>query len=213
MDKATVISIYPKRIEERKHTIEPGFFVVPAGSFEKPAVLVVGPSSWWREIDEQQPLLEIPVSSIQIAESVVRDYANGIFVCNMADSMPGLFYTPGEYTSEQVKISFKEELLSAQAKQKKFYQNLVTAGDSLWARSNGNPLTVSEDMRMAARELNLTGSKDWMRDFAAVDMVRCKACGSLKNPLYPICATCHFPDPEHPMTKELLAAKGILPKG
>jgi len=213
MDKATVVSIYPKAIEERKHTIEPGLFVIPAGSYEHPAVLVVGPSSWWREIDEEQPILEIPVGSIQIAESVVRDYCNGVFACNMGDSMPGMFFVMGNYTSAEVKAKFKTELDKALVKQKKLYEHLVKAADGLWARSNGNPLTVSEDMRMAARELNLAGTKDWMRDFAMIDMVRCKACGSLKNPQYPICATCHFPDPDHPMTATLLAAKSVMPKG
>lgn len=208
MDKATVVSIYPKAIEEVKHTIEPGRFAIAAGSYEKPALLVVGPSSWWREIDEEQPLLEIPVSSIQIADSVVRDYCNGILGSNMGDIMPGLFYVAGEHTIESIRKSFQKELDKAKIKQHKFYTLLVTLADALWARSQGNPLAISDDMRMAARELNLTETKDWMRDFKMVNMVRCKACGSLKNPDYPICSSCHFPDPDHPMTKQLLAIKG-----
>lgn len=212
MDRATVVSIYPKEREERKCTIEPGLFIVPAGSMDKPGVLVVGPSSWWREIDEEQPLLEIPVGSIQIAESVVRDWANGIFACNMGDSMPGWFYVAGEHTSEDIKTKFKGELEKANQKQRKWYDNLVNAADSLWARSQGNPLAISDDMRMAARELGLADTKDWMKNFRAINMVRCKACGNLKNPEFPICASCHFPDPEHPMTAQLLAMSKALPK-
>lgn len=222
LDKATVVSIYPKEIDERKHTIQPGRFVIPPGSFENPALLIVGPSSWWREIDEEQPLLEIPVSSIQIADSVVRDYCNGIFCCDMSASMPGLFYVAGAKINEKgepllietldwVKKEYKSQLLAAKTRQQTFYSTLVKAADSLWARSNGNPLTISDDMRMAARELGLSSTKDWMKDFQMVEMVRCKACGSLKNPLYPICATCHFPDPDHPMTKQLLAMRQQLP--
>src|SRR5687768_15368088 len=78
MDKATIISIYPKPIHEQKWTIEPGVFDIPAGSVESPGLLVVGPSSWWREIDYEQPLLEIPVGSIQIADSIVKDWSNGL---------------------------------------------------------------------------------------------------------------------------------------
>lgn len=211
-DKATVVSIYPRQVEERKCTIEPGIFVVPAGSMDKPGCLVVGPSSWWREVDEEQPLLEIPVSSILIAESVVRDWANGLFACNMGDSMPGWFYVPGEHTSETIKANFKTELERANTKQRKWYQNLTQAADSLWARSQGNPLCITQDMRDAARELNLTGTKDWMKDFTMINMVRCKACGSLKNPEFPICATCRFPDPDHPMTKQLLEMSKSMPK-
>jgi hypothetical protein len=76
MDKTTIVSIYPNEIIETKPTIQPGRFVIPAGSFEKPSITVVGPSSWWREIDMDQPLLEIPVSSVQIADSVIKDYCN-----------------------------------------------------------------------------------------------------------------------------------------
>jgi hypothetical protein len=218
LDKSTVISICPKILFDRKPTLQPGEFFVEAGTFEKPSILIVGPSSWWRDIDEDQPLLEIPVSSIQIADSIVRDYINGILACNMADSMPGWFYVPGakvdkdgnpdnKATLEWIKVEYKSELAKADTRQKNWYNTLIKMADSLWARSNGNPLAISDDMRLAAREMNLSQTKDWMKDFQMVDMVRCKACGSLKNPLYPICASCHFPDPDHPMTSRLLETK------
>lgn len=212
MDKSTVVSIFPKDINEVKHTIEPGRFQIKAGTYESPSILVVGPSSWWREIDEEQPLLEIPVSSIQIADAIVKDYCNGILACNMGDSMPGMFYVPGEHTIVGIKKQYQHLLDAAKVKQKTFYESLVKLADMLWARSQGNPLAISDDMRLAARELNLTSVKDWMKDFTMINMVRCKACGSLKNPEFPICATCHFPDPDHPMTKQLLEMKQGLPK-
>lgn len=223
LDKSTVVSIYPKPVDEKKPTIQPGIFQIRPGSVQKPEILVVGPSSWWRDIDEDQPLLEIPVSSIQIADSIVRDYCNGILGCDMAESMPGLFYVPGaktdakgnadyDATRKWVLSEYKTQLEAADRRQKNWYSVLIKLADSLWARSNGNPLAISDDMRMAARELNLTQVKDWMKDFQMVDMVRCKACGSLKNPQYPICAACHFPDPDHPMTKQLLEMKNQMPQ-
>lgn len=223
LDKSTVISIFPKDIEEKKCTIQPGIFKIPAGSFENPGILVVGPSSWWRDIDEEQPLLEIPVSSIQIADSVVRDYLNGYLACNMDSHMPGLFYVMGCKTDKEgktdtlatlewVKKEYKGELEKARTRQQAWYTLLIKMADSLWARSNGNPLAIADDMRLAARELNLTATKDWMKDFTMIDMVRCKACGSLKNPQFPICAQCHYPDPEHPLTKDILAARDKMPR-
>lgn len=201
LDKSTVVSIFPKELDERKVTIEPGRFIVPAGSFEKPAILVVGPSSWWRDIDDTQPLLEIPQSSIQIADSIVKDYCNGLLGCNMGDAMPGLFYVPGEFDVAGLRKSYQHELENAAKRQKNFYSALVRLADSLWARSNGNPLAISEDMRLAARELNLASKKDWMKDFEMVDMSRCKACGSLRNPEYPVCPTCKaIDDPEKAKT-------------
>jgi len=189
LDKSTVVSILPKQIDEVKHTIQPGRFIIPPGSYDKPALLVVGSSSWWKETDEGQPMLEIPHSSIQIADSIVKDYCNGILACNMGDIMPGLFYVPGSYDVEKLKKEYKKELDEALVRQRNWFSELVKLGDILWARSNGNPLTISEDMRLAANELNLT-NKEWLRDVQVMELVRCKACGSLKNPAYPICPTC-----------------------
>ena len=196
MDKSTIVSILPKPISERKATITPGFFHLGPGSFDSPSILVVGPSSWWREIDENQPLLEIPVSSIQIADSVVRDYANGLLACNMADQMPGLFYLPGEYTVERLRKEHLPMLEKARLNQKKWFLELVRIADILWSRSNGNPLSISDDARLACKELNITG-KPWLGDLQTAELVRCVACGSLRNQHYPICQTCKaIADPE-----------------
>jgi hypothetical protein len=196
MDKSTVVSILPKPISEKKATIQPGIFELPAGSYDKPALLVVGPSSWWREVDENQPLLEIPVSSIQIADSIVRDYCNGLLACNMADQMPGLFYVPGEYTVAKLKLEHAPLLQKAQTTQKKWFLELVRIADILWSRSNGNPLSISDDARLACKELNIT-SKPWLGDMQTAELIRCVACGALRNSQYPICQTCKaIADPE-----------------
>lgn len=190
MDKSTVVSILPKYILERKATIMPGVFELLPGSFEKPSLLAVGPSSWWREVDENQPLLEIPVSSIQIADSIVRDYCNGLLACNMSDQMPGLFYVPGEMTLEKLKKDHMSLLVDAQAKQKKWYLELIKMADILWSRSNGNPLSISDDARLGCRELNIS-NKPWLGDIQTMELVRCIACGNLRNPNFPICQSCH----------------------
>lgn len=205
-DKTTIVSIYPKKVDEVKHTIMPGRFIIEPGSFEKPTSLVVGPSSWWREIDQDQPLLEIPVSSILIAESVVKDYCNGILGCNMGDQMPGLFYIPGEFDIPTIQKQFTQELTAANNRQRKYFQELLRLADSLWARSQGNPLAISDDMRLAAQQLGITG-KDWMKDFVMVSMTRCKFCGALKNPEFPVCASCRAVDSSHPAAKDIKFAQ------
>lgn len=195
MDRTTVVSIYPKMIHETKATIQPGIFIIPAGSYEKPSTLIVGPSSWWKELPEEQPLLEIPSSSIQIADSIVRDYCIGILESNMADCMPGLFYLPGSVSIKELKEKYQLQLDKANAKQTVWFHALVKAGDVLWARSNGNPLSVSDDMRMAARALGVT--KDWMVNMDNTEMVKCKACGVLNNSAVVVCPNCKvIIDPE-----------------
>jgi len=196
MDKSTIVSILPKEINERKPTMQPGFFNIGPGSFDSPAILVIGSSSWWKEIDENQPLLEIPVSSIQVADAIVTDYVNGLLACNMADMTPGLFYLPGEYTVEKLKKEHMPLLVAARDKQRKWYMELVRIADILWSRSNGNPLAISTDARIACAELNIT-NKPWLGDSQTAELVRCIACGSLRNGAYPICQTCKaIADPE-----------------
>lgn len=190
MDKSTIISIYPHRIEEKKPTIQPGVFVIEPGTYERPSTLVVGPSSWWKDLDVEQPLLEIPVSSIQIADSVIRDYANGLDGCDMADKMPGLFFLPGTHTADAAKREHKALFDQAAARQKNWFAELVKTADILWARSGGNPICISDDMRLAAKELQLK-DKSWMANSTAMELVNCRFCGALVRPGFPVCGQCH----------------------
>lgn len=201
LDKCTIYSIFPgvnnEGIVEVKHTIFPGKFVIPPGDYEKPSLLVVGPSSWWRELDEDQPLLEITNSSIQIADSVIKDFANGLIECDMNGAMPGLFYVQGEHKVEDLKKpDFKLRLDKANQVQKNWYSKLVRLADSFWARTGGNPLAIPALSKLAARELGL--DKEWTKDLQQVESVRCVGCGSLKNPAYPVCPTCKTIDLTHP---------------
>lgn len=189
MDKSTVVSIYPIPLKEKKVTLMPGRFNVPAGSYDKPSILVVGPSSWWKEVDENQPLLEIPVHSVLIAESIVNDYCKGLLKCNMQDAMPGLFSIVGEVTLDVIKTKYKALLDKANDNQKRWYTALVKEADTQWSRTNGNPIAISDLMRLAARELG-QNTKEWLQDFQATETIRCVACGNMRNPLYPICPVC-----------------------
>lgn len=189
MDKSTVISIYPKRIEETKHTLQPGTFVIEAGSYEKPSLLVIGTSSWWKEIDPEQPPVEIPQSSVVVAESIVNDYCNGLLACDMGEKRPGIFWLPGELSVVDIKTKHKPLLDRALARQRNWYAELVKFADILWARSNGNPISIGNDMRLAAQELNFK-TKPWMQDFTTMELTNCPACGTLRNNNYPVCSNC-----------------------
>src|SRR5258708_340276 len=78
LDKATIVSIFPRTIVENKVSIQPGNFIIPGGSIDKPGILEVEPSSWWKDVSMDEPLLEIPVSAVRIADSIIKDYCNGI---------------------------------------------------------------------------------------------------------------------------------------
>lgn len=204
LDKATIVSIFPKEIREVKETIQPREFHIAPGSYESPAVAVVGPASWWRDIDIEQPLLEIPVSAVQVAHSVIMDYCNGMLGCDMSSSMPGLFYVPGEFTKEDILKNYKVKLAETKVKQQNWYAILIKLADSLWARGNGNPLVIWDEMRLAARELGI--EKVWIKDYQNIEMTKCFACGALRNPEFPICSNCKNVDMSHPRAKEIKIA-------
>jgi hypothetical protein len=202
MDKCTIVSIFPKEVEEVKPTIEPGKFIIPAGTLENPAILVIGSSSWWKDYDYEQPLLEIVNSSIQVADSIIKDWCNGMLGCNMGDAMPGLFFVLGEHKAIEIKMNYKNKLDEMSAKQTNWYRVLVRLADSLWARTSGNPLAIWDEMRLAARELNLN-DKPWLKDYQQAELIRCAACGGMRDPNYPICPTCKSIDMSHPEAKNL----------
>lgn len=202
MDKCTIVSIFPKAIDEVKYTIEPGKFHVDAGSLENPAILVVGSSSWWKDVDVEQPMLEMQRSSIEVADAVVVDYCGSMLACNMADCMPGLFFVLGAATKAEIKMKYKDKLNEVNEKQNNWYKILIRLADSLWARSNGNPLVVSDEMRLAARSLNFN-EKPWLKDFVTIEKIPCKGCGTLKHPDYPVCPICKTIDLTHPDSKNL----------
>lgn len=189
LDKATIVSIYPKAIREVKHTIQPGIFEIAAGNENNPALLVVGPSSWWRDIGEEMPLVEIPNGAIQVADSFVKDFCNGLPEVD-ENSYPGLFFIPGEVDIENIKKNYSAAFKTAVVKQKNWFNNLVRLADSDWAKTNGNPRAVSDLSKMAAKALGLE-DRPWMKSTIDVAKVACVACGNLRNPAFPICPSCN----------------------
>lgn len=190
-DKSTIFSIYPKEIKDNHWTVQPGRFIIPAGNYEKPGILVVGSSSWWREIAENQPLLEIPNSSLQVADAVVKNYCSGLLGCNMTDAMPGIFWVPGEKSLINLKIDSDLQALLELAKKKQdaYWLNVINITDKFWAKTNGNPLSVSDDSRLAAEVMGVKG-KDWMINFTMIENVSCPACGTPRKTAFPVCAAC-----------------------
>ena len=45
--------------------------------------------------------------------------------------------------------------------------------------------------------------KPWLMDFNIVEMKPCVMCGTLKNPLYPVCGKCKAIDMTNPLAKDV----------
>ncbi len=188
LDKASIVSIFPFDIHEVIHTIQPSSYFIPKGSIEKPTIVVIGGASWWREINEDEPLLEIPVPAITVAKNLVDNWVSGLLDVQFGLQQPGVFAIPGVVTEKVLRENYRDALAAAETKQKEWMLALIKSADKDWARSNGNPLSVNDLSRHAARTLNI--EKPWIKDYQAAALVNCVACGSLRNPVYPICPSC-----------------------
>jgi len=188
-DKTTIVNLFPREIREKKPTLVPGEFVIPAAPKNDFSFIIISPASWFREIDESQPALEIPVNSFELANSIVRDYCNGLVGCDMEDKMPGLAVIPGALTREEIIKNHSDKLEIAKTKQDNWFKELVLLADVLWARTQGNPLAITNDARLAAEMLNLK-NKPWLGDVRVFELEPCPACGTMRNPAYPICHNC-----------------------
>src|SRR3972149_6495957 len=82
LDRSTVISIYPKDIVEVKHTIQPGIFKIPKGSYKVPSITVIGPSSWWRVAVVAAETRETGHSTLGLIHGLQRVLPNGLLASN-----------------------------------------------------------------------------------------------------------------------------------
>lgn len=198
MDKCTIVSIYPRAIEENKPTIFPQNYRIeaaPRGGFS--LLVVDGASYFTQPMMEGQPPNEIQINAAQLADSIVKDFLNSIWLSNSGGRGPGLFFIPGEYTEKTILTAkdyngktFNELMEVAKARQKAWFTELMNAADELWARTNGNPRAVPDDARLAAIELGVEKSKPWMENTVAAQLDRCPACGEMVDLNYPVCKGC-----------------------
>lgn len=188
-DKSTVVSIYPRVLFDRKVSLFPGVFKVEPGYANAPATLTLGPSHWMLNIPLEDRSIAYPVSSYRVATAFVQDKIKA-FHCYTPDAMPGVFVLHGVHDSIAVLKNNVKEIKEAAEKQKRWYEALVKEADVLWARTNGNPLAISNDARLAAEQLQLGEGKTWMQDFKTLQMTNCPACGVLRNGNFPICGNC-----------------------
>jgi hypothetical protein len=189
LDISTIISIYPNAFTEKK-AMMPEWYHIPAGSYEEPGFLVCPGASSWREMMDTRQTIEIPISSVSVAESVIRDWMIGILEVQMGHAQPGVFFLPGEWDNNKLRGNLDAMMVLNKARelQNNWFLNLINVGDALWARSGGNPLVISDLMRTAAQRMGL--DKPWMKNFTAVRMTPCPACGVMVMPGFPICANC-----------------------
>ncbi len=190
LDVSTIISMYPRGFTEKKQMM-PEWYHIPAGSYEVPSFVVVHGASSYLEMRDTQQTIEVPISSISVAESIIRDWMIGILEVQLGHAQPGVFFLPGEWKLDKLKKDEDATKIFERVNQmqRNWFLALVNLADSFWAKSNGNPNAISDLFRVAAEVIQIKG-KPWMQNFQAVRMQNCPACGHMIMPGFPVCSNC-----------------------
>jgi len=186
-DSATVVSLLPVEIKESKPGLYPGTYVIPPaparGDF---SILVVHDGVHYVPQLERPPYQAVTLAR-EIAKSLVDDYKEGSLGIDEG-AEPGLFFTSGELTKEEVKKELKEKLLDAADKQLHWYIALVKIADIEWAQHVGNHNVISTMMRHAAQALGL--EKEWMIDPNQLQLIYCPVCRNNVSAHALVCGAC-----------------------
>lgn len=204
MDKTTIVSVYPREVIDIKATLFPSRFIIPAAKNDDFSLLIIEGASYFipSMIGSQAPT-EVQVNSMMLAESILHDSIPSMNLVT-SNARPGVFCIPGEYDRTSILKykhadgrSFKELLELARTWQQNYWTSVIDEADYFWSKSNGNPKVIPEDAKLAVNILGLEKAKPWMNNVVASQLINCKACGEMINPIYPVCRHCKaIIDPE-----------------
>ena len=186
INAATVVSVFPLEVRERKPGLYPGDFTIPAakkGDFE---ILVIGPSSFPVYLDEYRGSLRVPTSAQEVARSIVDDY-RPTHLGFKDNNGPGIFWVEGEHTKDQVKAKFADKIKEAEQSQLYWFRELIKISDDLWAMTHKH-MAISDLARIACGYLGLEREWQIRADFDSLSV--CPACGSEVIKGVAVCQKC-----------------------
>ncbi len=188
---ATIVTLLPFEIVERKPGLIPGQFEIPKAAINDFEVLVIGDSFHYIYLDSDRGSIPSTDPALKVAQSIVYDYVSSQLL-REDGAEPGLFCVPGRLTKNEVKLQYAKHLEDAKARQKRWYEKLISLADDDWAM-NHRRKGISDLSRHAARAL--LASRDWLNVAdddrpITVAAVECPACFSAVRPEAMICAVC-----------------------
>src|SRR5574341_691308 len=212
MSVATIVSIYPKLINEKKSShMEPAEITIPACEKDGAAYPDFNPFTipiYYAITSIYQmegKWIRFPVPAYDYAKSIVDDFfRSNIEVVPDFESPvgPGIFaideaYARAEVIKENgydvksaaawVKTNYASELKRAERGQDRWFQILVNRADADFSK-NRNYRAISDLHRFAAKKLGI--ERDWTKDITLQAIFKCPACRLSIDPLSLICPNC-----------------------
>lgn len=193
--EATVVSLLPFQISEKKPGLIPEDYVLLPSDGKTPSVLVI-PDNVECPIYRggEMPPFRAPVRAEALAKGIVECYNQSQWGYE-TDCHPALFWVPGKWTPNEVVLRFKKEIDDAKRAHNKWCVQLVRFADDDWNKNHRHK-TISELQRYAARTLGLTG-KEWYSEPEPETLIECPSCTSLIPARAKKCKVCgEFVTPE-----------------
>lgn len=192
--KCTVVSIVPFAIKEAKPGLIPPTYEIAASEKGEPQILHIGTAVHYVYIDADRGSLQVRDSPQEVARSIVEDYVSSQL--EVGDGVfPGIFYVPGEFSVEEIKSKFEEELAQLKIAQYKWLLQLTRLADKDWSQYQ-KPNVISAFQRKAAEIIGLKVEQHpWMnpeiKEIAPViELSSCPGCGSGVRDGIAVCPSC-----------------------
>lgn len=187
--QATVVSILPYAIREKKPGLIPNEYAIPASEdVQNPQLLVIDSASFGVYAGDERTI-RVSTPAIEVARAVVEDHINGTMLVELGVSEPGLFWIPvGINDPDRIKTQFRDEYHACVVKQEAWFRRLVAEADDSWSKF-GQRKMISDPMKAAALRLKL--NRPWLLEQEVEKALsECPACFSKINPKAIICAVC-----------------------
>jgi hypothetical protein len=186
-DVATVISLLPFPLDEKKPGLYPGHYRLPKVAKGDLEYLTIEGAFHYVPMVDQAPL-RIPTPAGEIAKSLVSDYIEGALERD-EDAWPGLFWVFGKFSSKLVlKAELNEEIQRAEAAQRNWFVRLVRLADTEWSKNPGNHYSITSVMIHAATYLGQ--EKEWAVDPDKLATQQCPVCMKSIHPKAIVCEFC-----------------------
>jgi len=185
---ATIVSLFPFDVFERKPLI-PSIYRVAASKEEgKPELLVVQEGRFYVYLDEYRGSMTIRTPAITIAESVVKDFLDGQFVLD-TNARPALWTVPGEWTKAEILADKdqQERVVEESKIQLAWFKRLVLIADDEWGKFHQHRM-ISDMQRVAGKRLRL--NREWMVEMTPENLIDCPGCGVTLNKKVAVCREC-----------------------
>jgi hypothetical protein len=186
----TVVSLFPREINENKSGQTPDRFLIAAAEKDDISILHVEDGYSTIYLDETRGALPVVILAEDVAKSIVNDFV-GSFQGIGPNTKPGMFYVSGKYTKEEIKKQFPDKVKLAATQQRVWGMELVRLADDDWQKYH-RLKSINELPRYFAELFGL--KRDWLalvpEEEVKEELIRCKFCAETIPAVAIVCPNC-----------------------